>query len=107
MPMPDTDLSEVIRQDLFWKAGLFLVEIDREDLKIDRRTPLHIEQQVEQRVAVLSAGKTDHYPVALVDHSEIGDRTAYLLEQLCFCLCLNEQLFRFPPKPLIFARLAQ
>ena len=43
------------------------------------RTPLHVEQQIEHRVAVLSAGKAHHYLVLRRDHPEIADRPAHFL----------------------------
>ena len=38
---------------------------------------LNVEQQVEQGVAVFAAGETDHYPVAIVNHAEVGDSFAH------------------------------
>ena len=42
---------------------------------------LQLQQDVEQRVAVLAAGQADHHFVAFADHAEIGDRAADLVAQ--------------------------
>ena len=39
----DTEIFEIIGQNFYGKIGLFLVEIDGENFKFDRRTFLHIE----------------------------------------------------------------
>jgi len=78
-PVIDAKLFKIIWQHLGRKAGLLLVEINGEDVKIYRCPAANVEQQVEHRVAVLSARKADHHPVALGDHSKIADRLAHLL----------------------------
>src|SRR5438445_543208 len=100
-PVLNADAGQVIRQHLFRKIGLFLIEIDDQDLKFHRRTPLYIEQQIEHRVAVLPARKTHHHPIALVDHRKIGNGIAHFLEQFSFCLSLCKQLasYRLPKLP--------
>ena len=49
-------ISEIVRQNFRGKAGLLLIEIHRQQIEPDRRALLHVEQQIEQRVAVFSAG---------------------------------------------------
>ena len=88
---------------MFRKTGLLLIEIDSKDLELYRSPALHIEQQIEHRIAVLSTRKTDHDLVAVFDHSKVADRPAHFLEQLSFGLGLHEQLSDLPPKRQIFA----
>ena len=49
------DAFQVFGQNVLGEIGLFLVEVDREDLEIDGGTLLYVEQQIEHRVAVLTA----------------------------------------------------
>ena len=48
-------LLQVSRQDVVRKAGLFLIQVDRDQLEIDRCALLHLEQQIEHGVAVFAA----------------------------------------------------
>ena len=57
------------------KSRLLLVEVDGDDLELDRRARAQLDQDVEQRVAVLAARDADHDAVAVLDHREVGDRT--------------------------------
>jgi hypothetical protein len=55
----DAQGGEVFRQDVLGKAGLLLVQVDRDDGKVDGRAGLHLEQDVQHAVAVLAPeGKT-------------------------------------------------
>jgi hypothetical protein len=38
----NADLGQIIRQDIFGKTGLLLIEVNGEDLELDRSSPLHI-----------------------------------------------------------------
>ena len=73
--------GQVFGQHVFGKAGLFLVQVHRDQFERHRRTRLQLQQDVEHGVAVLAAGKTNHDPVAFLDHAEIGDRLAGLAAQ--------------------------
>jgi hypothetical protein len=77
----DADRFQVGRQHVFGKARLLLVEVDGGDRESHRCLLLQLQQDVEQRVAVLAAGQADHDPVAFADHAEIGDRAADLVAQ--------------------------
>src|SRR6476646_760259 len=94
----DADLREVIRQDLFRKSGLLLVEVYRNDLELDRCTPPNVQKQVEKGVTVLAAGQADHYPVAFLDHGKVGYGLAHLLEQTGLSFGFYEQFFVLPRK---------
>src|SRR4029079_9724689 len=85
------DRLEIFRQHVLGKAGLLLIEGNRKDVKLYRCSATDVEQQIEKRIAVLSARQADHYAVALIDHRKVGDGTAHLFEQSGFCLCLSEQ----------------
>ena len=99
----NADLGQIIRQDIFGKTGLLLIEVNGEDLELDRSSPLHIKQQIEHRVTVLSARETDHDLVAVLDHAEVADCSTEFFQQLGFGLSLYKQLFDLPPKRQIFA----
>jgi len=58
------------------KPGLLLVEVHRDDVEADRRVAPQVDQDIEQRVAVLAARQAHHHPVAIFDHAVIGDRPA-------------------------------
>ena len=77
----DAAALQVGRQHLGREARLLLVEVDRDDREVDRRALLQVQQDVEQRVAVLAAREADHDTVALLDHVVVGDRLADLAVQ--------------------------
>ena len=60
------------------KPGLLLVEVDGDQLELDRGFLLQTQQDIQHAVAVLAAGQADHHAVALLDHVEVGDRLAHL-----------------------------
>ena len=74
-------LAQVARQDVGGKAGLLLVEVDRDEGEGNRRPALQREQDVEQAVAVLAAGQADHHAVAGLDHRVVADGLADLALQ--------------------------
>ena len=57
-------------------ARVTLVEVDRDDLEVERRGLAQLQQDVEQTVAVLAAREAHHHAVAGADHVEVGDRLA-------------------------------
>ncbi|MNN83783.1 hypothetical protein D3C81_2008690 [compost metagenome] len=63
------------------KAGLLLVQVHRHQLERHRRFFLQLQQQVQQRVAVLATGQADHHLVAGLDHAEVGNRLPHLAPQ--------------------------
>ena len=67
---------EVVGQHVGGKAGLLLVEIDGDDVEMDRRVLAQIEQDVEQAEGILAAGQADHDLVAVLDHVVVGDGLA-------------------------------
>jgi len=91
------------RQEQSIAVYLKILEIDGEDLELYRSSPLHIKQQIEHRVTVLSARETDHDLVAVLDHAEVADCSTEFFQQLSFGLGLYKQLFDPPPKRQIFA----
>ena len=48
-------LLEVSRQNVIRETGLLLIQVDRNQLKINRRTGLELEQDVKHAVTVLAA----------------------------------------------------
>ena len=73
--------AQVVGQHVRREAGLLLVEVDGDDRELDRRPRAQLDQDVEQRIAVLAARDADHHPVAVLDHREVGDRAADLAVQ--------------------------
>ena len=59
------ELLQVGRQDVIRKARLLLVQVDRNQLKVDWRPRLELEQNVQHAVAVFSI-----YPIKKLLHSE-------------------------------------
>ena len=82
----NAQLFQVLGQDVVRKAGLFLVEVDRNQFKVDRGALLHLEQDVEHAVAVFATGDAHHHPVALLDHVEVHDGLPHLAAQALFQL---------------------
>ena len=80
-PVVDAEPGQVLGQHLGRKARLLLVEVDGDDRELDRRALAQLDQDVEQRVAVLAARDADHDAVAVLDHREVGDRAADLAMQ--------------------------
>ena len=85
-------MRQVFRQHLGGKAGLFLIEIHCQQVELNRRAPLHVEQQIEQRVTVFSAGEAYHDPVAILDHAKSINGLAHAAEQSGLELCFYEHL---------------
>ena len=79
-------LLQVLRQDVVRKTGLLLVQVDRDQLKFDRRALLHLEQDVEHGVAVFAARDANHHAVAFFDHVVVHDGLAHLAAQPFFQL---------------------
>lgn len=63
------------------EAGLFLIEIHRDQREVDRRALLQVTQDLQHGVAVFTAGQADHDAVAFFNHIEIGDRFAHVAAQ--------------------------
>ena len=98
----NAELLQVVGQHVLRKARLLLVEVDRDDVEVDRRAFAQPHQDVEHRVAVLAARQAHHHLVAVLDHVEVDDRLADLaaqpLEQLVvlvgfFLLAARERRF--------------
>ena len=53
---------------------LLLIEIDRNDVKVNRRVRFQVQQNIQQRIAVFAARQAHHHLVAIVNHVEIGYR---------------------------------
>ncbi len=77
----DTQLVQVGRQDMVGEIRLFLIQVYRDDLEIDRRPFAQGHQDIQQGVTILAAGQADHHLVAVLDHIEIADRLANLAAQ--------------------------
>ena len=77
-------LLQVSRQNVIGKTGLLLVKVDRNQLKINRRAGLELEQNVQHAVTVFAARHTHHHPVAGLDHVEINNRLPDLAAQAFF-----------------------
>ncbi|MCY1173385.1 hypothetical protein D9M73_135410 [compost metagenome] len=69
----DAQALEVGRQYVLGEARLLLVHVHRDDLELDRRHFLQVQQNIEHGVAVLAAGQADHDLVAILDHVVVGD----------------------------------
>ena len=68
-----TNGFQIGRQHMLGETGLLLIHVHRDDLELDRRHLLQVQQHVEHGVAVLAAGQADHHLVAILDHVEVGD----------------------------------
>src|SRR5262245_17738762 len=85
---------KIFRENVLGESRLLLVEIHRQEIKADRSTPLQIQQQAEQCIAVLAATQTNHDPVAILDHLEIGDGPPEAAQKLRF-YCFRASRSRF------------
>ena len=68
------DRPEVTLHDVGGVAGLPLIEVDRQELEIDRGALPQPHEDVEQGVAVLPARHRDQDLVAVLDQGEVLDR---------------------------------
>ena len=66
-------MLQVSRQDVIREIRLFLVEVDRDDVELDRCALAQGHQDVQQCVTILAAGQADHDLVAILDHVVVGD----------------------------------
>ena len=91
-------LSQIFWQHILGETRLALIEIDRDDVEMQRRAFAQREQDVEQTEAVLAAGHADHDAVAFFDHVEIADRFADLAAQALLQLVVFVgEFFGAPP----------
>ncbi len=58
------------------KIRLLLVKVDGDEIEMDRRAALQGQQDIQQRVGVLSTRHAHHDTIALADHAEVLDRLA-------------------------------
>src|SRR6218665_2307960 len=76
--------GQVPGQHMRGKARLLLVQVHRHQVEGDGRAGAQLEQDVQQRVAVLAAGHADHDFVAGFDHVEVVDGLAHCAAQALF-----------------------
>ncbi|MDF9894892.1 UNVERIFIED_ORG: hypothetical protein OKW25_004039 [Pseudomonas vranovensis] len=69
----DAEGFQVSRQHVLGEARLLLVHVHRDDVELDRRHFLQVQQNIEHGVAVFAAGQADHDLVTVFDHVEVGD----------------------------------
>ena len=67
-----------------WKPRLFLVKIDRDDVKVNRGTGFELEQDIQHAVAVFAARHADHHLIAFFNHIELNNGLAHLTAQALF-----------------------
>ena len=72
----DAAAREVVRQHVGRKARLFLIQINRDEVEVDRRPAPERQEYLKQPIAVFPAGKADHDLIAVLDHAIIGDGLA-------------------------------
>ena len=72
---------EVGGQHFGRKTRLLLVEVHGDELEAHRRDLAQLQQDVEERMAVLAAGEADHDAVAVLDHVEVADGLADVAAQ--------------------------
>src|SRR5882672_7747468 len=58
-----------------------LIEIARDQRELDRRAPLQVLEQVQQRERVLAARDADQDAIAGLDQAEVGDGAAHVAEK--------------------------
>ncbi len=52
---------------------LLLIQVDGNDVEMDRRTAADRQQDLQEPVTVFPAGKADHDLVAFLDHAVVGN----------------------------------
>lgn len=92
VPLNDAERNlaggQVLGDDMSGKAGLFLIEVNREQVELYRGSSLQILKEAEEDVAVLASAQADHYAVSVDNHPMVGNSLTYCSEQLSF-----QQLF--------------
>src|SRR5690242_293777 len=63
--------GEIVGQHLRWKARLLLIQIDGDQIKVNRRSPLQNQENIKQPITILAAREAYHDPVAIGDHGII------------------------------------
>jgi len=66
---------------MFWKSGLLLVEVNREQFEPDRRSTLKVQKQRKKRVAIFAAAQANHHAITIFDHFEIADSGPHSAQQ--------------------------
>ncbi len=66
-----TQSGQILGQDVGGKAGLFLIQIHRHQLKPHGRTRLQLEQNVQQAIAVFAPRQADHHLIAFANHGVV------------------------------------
>lgn len=79
--MGDTDLRQILRQYVFGKIRLALIQIAGHQLHRQEAAPFQIEQQRQQPIAVLAAGKAYQPALLAVQHAEIFKRLPHIAQQ--------------------------
>ena len=59
------------------KAWLFLIQVDGDEVEMNRRAAAQRQQNLQQAITVFSSRETDHDLVALLDHVVVGDGLSY------------------------------
>ena len=60
---------------------LFLIKIDRNDIKMYWRAFMQRQQNIQESVTVLATRQTNHDPIAFADHIEVDNGCAHLAAQ--------------------------
>ena len=69
----DVDVLEVLLECFTGEVGDVLVDIDGNEIELDRRALLERPEGIEKHEAVLAAAHGDHDAVTVLNHAEVGD----------------------------------
>ena len=72
----DAHALEISRKHIGWEPWLFLVQIDRNEVKIHGRPRAQAHENIEHSVGILAARQADHHAVPRFDHSIVANRAA-------------------------------
>ena len=79
-----TEFFQILGKNVVGKTGLLLVQVDGNQLEVDGRARLQLEQNVQHGVAVFATRHANHDLVAFLDHVEVHNRAAHLTAQAFF-----------------------
>lgn len=69
----DSAAGQVLREHMFRKTRLPLIKVDGDQIKMNGRSPLQHEQDIEQTITIFTARQTHHHSIAVFNETIVGD----------------------------------
>ena len=77
----NAQLFEILRENVFREARLFLVEVNGHQRETDWCALLQITQDLQHGIAVFTPGEANHNAVAIFNHIEVSNSFAHVTTQ--------------------------